>query len=143
MKKLMCTATDFIDCVFSGVVKQGQFWGRTPEYLPRRVNRYDGNDLSGLDFRDVDFRCGVDLTRQTLPGGPEYAYVIDAEQAIQQARRIIVESWPDEEKCKDGLGFLGVLEGVVSEGQRQLIMRRSKKDDTANAVLDLIVSYAH
>ena len=106
---------EFVDCVFTGRAEHCVFNGapnadldqvrelatgwptcrRQRAALQRRIdeappdrtaNEFRGNDFSGMELIDVDFRDGIDLTAQRFPPGDEYAIVLDASAAIARAR---------------------------------------------------------
>ncbi|MGA5303705.1 hypothetical protein ACPCHT_27535 [Nucisporomicrobium flavum] len=116
---------DMVDCVVSGTVRSGQFWGaplpqsgesryrsyarglteqglgEPPEsvraLMLRTANEFHDNDFSGAELVKTSFRGGADLTRQRLPQGPDYLYVPDAAAAIDAAvARLDAGTVPDD-----------------------------------------------
>lgn len=122
----ICIAAEFIDCTFTGRLRQGVFNGTIPSQFQadagREHNEFHGNDFSGMDLIDVAFRGGIDLTQQRLPSGPQYLYTPDAAAAIERTR-IEVETWPASEHRETALAILGGLSDEVREGQVQLFLR--------------------
>lgn len=127
---------DLVGCDFSGaVLRQCVFWGApTPRSaadnpgLPR-VNVVEGNDFSTARLIDSDFRYGVDLTRQKLPSGPEYAYCADGAGALVRVRRV-VESWRESapRDYEEFMIWLKLWEKKVEDGQSQLFFVQEKPD---------------
>ncbi len=56
---------DFVRCRFIGPVKGAVFSGTSPETGAR--NEFVDNDFTRAELDDVDFRNGIDLTRQSFP----------------------------------------------------------------------------
>lgn len=118
--------TELVDCVFTGRIIRGIFFGRIPDSLVvrggRKRNEVRGNDFSGAELIDCSFRGGIDLEEQRMPSGPDYVYVPDLQAALATATRHAVRE-PDEERRRLMLVLLGILETSVAEGQRQAILR--------------------
>lgn len=121
-----CFAVEIVGCTFSGRLKKVVFNGSVPSdkqgTAGRRVNQFEDNDFSRARLADVAFRTGVDLTRQRLPSGEEYAYIDDAAVAVRRARSAF-NAWNDLEMKKRARGVLAVMEADVAAGQRQLFVR--------------------
>jgi hypothetical protein len=84
-------STELIDCTLSGRLGTAASCGRIPvegvrRDLHRERNEFRANDFSKMEFTDIDFGGGVDLTQQMLPAGPEYLYVTDAAPAVVRLR---------------------------------------------------------
>jgi uncharacterized protein YjbI with pentapeptide repeats len=63
-------AASFIECVFSGEIRGSVFYGSLPaSNMPygKRQNEFFGNDFSETLLVDVDFRDGIDLSKQHMP----------------------------------------------------------------------------
>jgi uncharacterized protein YjbI with pentapeptide repeats len=73
LRDWMCFETELVDCVFTGRMRRSFFNGTVREELVealgRTSNEFRGNDFSGMDLIDVDFRTGIDLSLQRLPTG--------------------------------------------------------------------------
>jgi uncharacterized protein YjbI with pentapeptide repeats len=122
-----CFETEIVDCVFSGRLRRSYFNGTVTReemraHLGRTCNEFRGNDFSAMQFIDVDFRTGIDLTEQRLPTGPGYLYIPDAAQALERARTQLVH-WQDLELRRKAFVDLALLERKVAEGQEQLFLR--------------------
>ncbi|MFI6680470.1 hypothetical protein [Kribbella sp. NPDC050470] len=121
-----CFAVELVGCSFSGrlrkVVFNGTVRSKDREITGRTVNQFERNDFSRAKLVDVAFRTGVDLTKQRLPTGSEYAYLADAASAVRRAR-IDLNSWEDPDAKKRASGVLQVMEEDVADGQRQLLIR--------------------
>ena len=105
----------------------------------RTANEFRGNDFSGMELIDVDFRDGIDLTAQRFPPGDEYAIVLDASAAIARARGE-VRFWDYDAGREFGLALLRRLAAKVDDGQEQLYLRRAdwSQDDASRALFDLL-----
>jgi uncharacterized protein YjbI with pentapeptide repeats len=109
----------------------------------RSVNEFRGNDFRGMDLVDVDFRRGIDLTRQVLPAGEDYVLVADARAAVVRAREQ-VRFWDDAKAREFALAKLRDLMRDVEDGQEQFFLRASewRTDDGERALFRLLTSTA-
>lgn len=107
----------------------------------RTANEFRGNDFSGMELIDVDFRDGIDLTAQRFPLGDDYVIVIDASAAIARARDD-VRFWDDDAGREFGLAMLRQLAARVEDGQEQLYLRRAdwSQEAASRAVFDLLTA---
>ena len=106
--------------------------------LGRSRNEFRGNDFADMEFWDVGFRTGIDLTQQLLPSGPEYVYVPSAKSALQRARQAI-EGWETPDIRERALVFIQTLELEASEGQRQLLLRFDDFPGTERDVVERVL----
>lgn len=117
---------ELTDCTFSGRIDGGYLNGTREHtrfrFFERRKNEISGNDFSKCDLRDFAFRTGVDLTRQKLPGGPQYLYVEDAAKALEKGR-IAMTSWEEPEIRRLATVLLDIVEMDLKAGQKQLFFR--------------------
>jgi uncharacterized protein YjbI with pentapeptide repeats len=64
---------EMVDCEVSGIVRKAFFNGTVPPDiapdLRRNTNAFEGNDFSNATLIDVDFRTGIDLSKQKFPVG--------------------------------------------------------------------------
>ncbi|MBT2140220.1 hypothetical protein KK141_11825 [Dyella sp. LX-66] len=114
---------EFIDCIFSGVIKNGFFNGTphrdtaTPP-LSRTQNEFHGNDFSNAELINIGFRSGIDLSLQRLPKGDDYIYVEDGRRFVQN-----LPSTGLAEKHGDPFSVIEhVLEMELAEEQRQIFL---------------------
>ncbi len=123
IRELCCHEVQFISCVFSGRFLSGYFNGSVLEERAghRKRNEFRGNDFSQMEFVDVAFRTGIDLTLQKLPTGPNYLYLPDAPSAVAKVRRQVIE-WTDLDLRKNGMIVIQLLEGELQGGQQQLFL---------------------
>ena len=125
IRELYCHRVEFVDCIFSGRLVSGYFNGSVPEdkaaQLGRSKNEFRGNDFSGMEFVDVGFRTGIDLTLQKLPAGPDYLYLPDGPGAVAKARRQVIE-WKDLDLRQNGMIVIQSLESELEGGQQQLFL---------------------
>lgn len=115
-------AGDLIDCVFSGRMDSTQIWGRTGPHADiygDRTNTIEGNDFSGVDFGDTDFRFGVDLRKQVLPTGQDYLFIPNAAQILAKAYRDAV-TMEDLEKRQTLISMIQSRQEAVENGQQNL-----------------------
>lgn len=128
---------ELISCMFSGRLRKSVFNGRVPvesqSLLGRQYNEIRDNDFSEMEFVDVDFRTGVDLTLQRLPSGRDYLYLIDPISALHVARAELL-SWSNLKVRQVALVLIGNLQRAVEDGQRQLLLRRSDYDDYSSSL---------
>ena len=124
-----------INCDFSGaLLRRCQIWGApTPHQLKNRpfldpVNEVHGNDFSTATFDDTSFRGGVDLTRQQLPTGQDYAISLDGNAALQRATAL-VNSWgPEREEDQTrARSWINIWQGGIDRGQKHLFAAWPKK----------------
>src|SRR6185437_11789570 len=117
-----------VDCAFGGRLETAIFNGTVREderaLIGRASNEFHGNDFSAMDFRDVGFRTGIDLTKQILPSGEDYLYLPHAASAVAQAKSRVA-SWDDEEMRRAARAMIQALEYELSSGQQQLLLRAS------------------
>jgi hypothetical protein len=117
---------ELVDCVFSGRIDGGYLNGTREgtrfRFFERRKNEICGNDFSQCDLRDFAFRTGVDLTRQKLPGGPQYLYLEDAGQALEKSRTVVA-SWEEREIRRLATVLLDSVEMDLKAGQKQQFFR--------------------
>jgi hypothetical protein len=118
------TASSPASCVFTGRLRTVKFWAGHPAEqllrhyegherfcathgLPppsaatrapmlREINEFHGNDFSGVELVSVEFRRGVDLTRQVLPTAEGYLYLPDAGAAIDGALALLHQREQDD-----------------------------------------------
>jgi len=114
---------EFIDCLFSGVIKKGFFNG-TPHRdtvappISRAQNEFRGNDFSGAKLLDVGFRTGIDLRLQRLPKGDDYIYVEEGKKFVQN-----LPSLELTEKYGNLFGAIEkILRDKVTQGQQQIFL---------------------
>jgi hypothetical protein len=128
IRNWICLSVEMIDCTFSGRLETAIFNGSVPEderaLIGRASNEFHGNDFSAMDFRDIGFRTGIDLTKQILPSGEDYLYLPHAASAVAQAKSRVA-SWDDEEMRRAARAIIQGLEYALSGGQQQLLLRAS------------------
>ncbi|MGO4703282.1 hypothetical protein [Dyella sp. 2RAB6] len=113
---------EFIDCLFTGVIKKAFFNGRPlrdrPVPIDRDRNEFRGNDFSGAKLLDVGFRTGIDLRLQQLPNGDNYIYVEEGKKFVQ--------SLPSLELTEKYGNQFGAIEKIlldeVAGGQQQIFL---------------------
>lgn len=121
-------AGDLIGCVFSGRMDSTQIWGRTGPHADiygDRNNTIEGNDFSGVDFGDIDFRFGVDLRKQVLPVGPDYMLISDAAQVLARAYKDAVTTG-DLENRQTLVRMIHSQQKAVDGGQRDLFVSKRR-----------------
>ncbi len=118
-----------LSCIFRGSVhpyKQKSY----PELRP--VNEIRGNDFTGATLKDTDFRGGVDLTAQKLPQGPDYAFALDGDQAIERMRKVAA-AWDSEHKDIDTImSYASFFCKSFDSGQKQLFLCRIRLADPSH-----------
>jgi hypothetical protein len=128
LRHWLCLTAEFIDCVFTGHLRKCIFNGTVCEqdrqWIGRYRNEFSGNDFSAADLVEVDFRTGIDLTKQRLPSGTEYLYLPDPTPVIERARAEVL-GWLDFEHRRSALIMLKTMEEQIADGQPQLFLRAS------------------
>jgi uncharacterized protein YjbI with pentapeptide repeats len=126
LKEWICWTTEFVDCVFSGRAEKVIFGATVFDddraVLRRSTNEFRGNDFRDMELRDVDFRAGIDLSRQLLPDSDEYVLLSNAREAIVRARAE-VSAWDDDRRREDALRLLRLFSQDVDDGQEDLFLR--------------------
>lgn len=136
-------AGDLIDCVFSGRMDSTQIWGRTgprADIYGDRTNTIEGNDFSGVDFGDIDFRFGVDLRKQVLPAGQDYMLISDAAQVLARAYKDAV-TMDDLENRKTLVRMIQSQQDAVDGGQRELFVSKRRIPRFLQADYELFFSF--
>jgi hypothetical protein len=128
IRNWICLSVEMIDCKFSGRLETAIFNGTVPEdkraLIGRASNEFHGNDFSAMDFRDVGFRTGIDLTKQILPSGEDYLYLPRAASAVAHAKSGVA-GWDDQAMRRGARAMIQGLEYELSGGQQQLLLRAS------------------
>jgi hypothetical protein len=125
---LLGTKLEMINCTFPETrIKKAVFHrifaSAVPGRAARNSNEFSGNDFSTADFIDVDFRGGIELATQVLPGGPEYIFVADTRLASELAHELngeLVQGSPDAKRLQS---IRRMLEHDHSTGQKQQLLR--------------------
>jgi hypothetical protein len=128
IRNWICLSVEMIDCTFSGRLETAIFNGTVPEdvreIIGRASNEFHGNDFSAMDFRDVTFRTGIDLSKQILPSGEDYLYLPHAASAVAYAKARVA-NWDDQEMRRGAGAMIQGLEYALLGGQQQLLLRAS------------------
>jgi hypothetical protein len=96
----------------------------SPGTTSRRSNEFDENDFSSTRLVDVDFRGGIDLTRQTLPNSDDLLYLPDTRAALELVKDICTSlSDADPQNRRDCRALVGVLELYCRSNQRNQILQ--------------------
>ncbi len=141
LRDWFCFAVELVDCTFTGRLRKAIFNGTVPaeqrSMAGRISNDFRGNDFSGMDLRDVGFRTGLDLTLQRLPTGSQYLYVEDATGAVHRARNAVAH-WEDLALRREAMVLIEILESEISEGQRQLLLRKDDYSSFPGEAIDAL-----
>ena len=140
LKGFLGHQTEFVDCVFSGVLRESVFYGRVFDQskTSRKVNEFRGNDFSKTRFVDVGFRQGVDLSLQQLPKGEDYVYLRDADRVLRDLRQMYLQK-PASALRQEVFRFLQVPEEEIRAGQKQLFLcKSSERTHLGDATIDTI-----
>jgi hypothetical protein len=128
IRNWICFAVELIECTFSGRLKRAIFNGSVPERKQkaagREQNEIRDNDFSAMDFIEVSFRTGVDLTLQRLPSGLDYLFLPDAAVAAKHAA-IGIGKWDDLRNSRSAFGIVKVIEENARRGQIQMLLRKA------------------
>jgi hypothetical protein len=129
LENLFGTELEMLDCTFPGTtIRKAVFHGSTLSVAAgaalRKNNQLERNDFSAARFIDVDFRGGVDLTRQKLPISDDLLYLPDTRVALEAVKEIcatVSAANPDAPKqCR---ALTGVLELYCESNQRTQILQ--------------------
>jgi hypothetical protein len=125
-------ATEFVDCVFSGVLRASVFYGHVPApgNTTQAKNEFRANDFSKIKFADVGFLRGIDLSAQQLPSGDNYLYLENPVDQLLTLRQQYL-AMPPSELRRDVFRFLEVCQKDLQEGQAQLFLC---KDSEVNRI---------
>lgn len=122
------TAGEFIDCEFSGPIRNVKFFGRPygvlADHLQRTVNEFRGNDFRLAELVGTDFAMGIDIGAQCWPEDTAYIRLDRMSERIRHVRADVVR-WSDLEARQDALSMLDILLQDVQDGQDELFARRS------------------
>ena len=127
LENVMGTKLELIECAFQDTtIKKGVFHGRVEASAEvrsqRTLNEIRDNDFSQAELDDVDFRGGVDLTRQKLPTSDEYLFVRDTYKALAIVKDL-QSSIAEKDELKRSRMLAGVLDFYCSSGQRTQLLR--------------------
>jgi hypothetical protein len=124
LENMIGTALELIQCTFQDTtIKGGVFHGKTDDPALRRTrNEFRDNDVSGAELDNVDFRGGIDLTRQKLPTGEKYLFVGDTCQALSVVRQL-QPSLVDAQELKRCQTLAALLDFCCSTGQTTQLFR--------------------
>ncbi len=134
-------AIEFVDCVFSGVLRRTVFFGRVggtyAGLTTRTVNEFLRNDFSAAEFHDVSFREGIDLAQQRLPRGDAYLYLNNARERLASLRKKYIEQ-PPSERREAIFAFLSRAEQKLRAGQDQLFLCKDSEPFLSRQTADVI-----
>lgn len=77
---------EFVDCSFSGRIRDTVFWARAPFPQDEELNEFVRNDFSQCVLDGVSFRGGIRVSDQRLPESTEYLYVADLAAVLNHLR---------------------------------------------------------
>jgi hypothetical protein len=121
------TQLEMIDCAFPETsIRKAVFHGTFSALKgspARDRNIFSGNDFSEADLVDVNFRGGIDLTKQILPSGSDYIYISDTQIAAKIAAESAAELGPSSPDTKRAKSLQRMLEFYHSHGQNQQLLR--------------------
>lgn len=137
------TATEFVDCAFSGPIVGVRFYGRpwgtrAHDLDPRRtMNAFRGNDFSAAQLVDTLFVMGIDVAAQRWPSGPEYIRLDRIHHRITRAHSQIVR-WKDLDERKEALALLEALSERYGHQTEIFTRRGTERSDASAAVEDRV-----
>ncbi len=129
LENLFGTELEMLDCAFPDTtIRKAAFHGSmvpaSSGSASRRNNEFDGNDFSATRFVDVDFRGGIDLTRQKLPNSDDLLYLPDTRVALELVKEICASiSDADPQNRKHCRALAGVLDLYCKSNQRAQILQ--------------------
>ncbi|MCG7564649.1 hypothetical protein [Pseudoalteromonas sp. McH1-42] len=140
VRKLFCVDVEFIDCVFSGELKQGNFVGIHREIDgTSKTNEYKNNDFSELAFGDVGF-IDIDLSLQKFPHRGALAVITDVSRFLTNAKAEI-EKIVEHSMYDDAAKVLTILEMESEGGNNQLLVDKFSFPKKLQEAAELVLSY--
>ena len=108
----------YVGCEFSGTFRKGVI---SATDLGGSKNVIVDNDFSAMEFQDVAFRGGVDLSRQMLPQSPEVLILVHPAKVLDALRDVLARpAWAEHrDLC---LRYRDSLIHDVQSGQSQLLI---------------------
>lgn len=138
--KLFCVDVEFIECVFSGEIKQGNFVGIHREIDgTSKVNEFKDNDFTGLTLGDVGF-MGIDLTLQKFPQSRALTIITDVSSFLSSAKAEI-ENITDTSTYDAAVKVLTIMEMESDGGNNQLLVDKSSYPQKLQEAVELVLSY--
>lgn len=141
IKGLFAHSAEFINCVFSGLLRASVFFGRVVgsdrEDTTRVTNEFRGNDFSAMRFIDVGFRQGIDLSLQRLPEGDNYLHLKNASQKLASLRQRYLQQ-PSSKRRQEVFEFLKRTEEEVRDGQVDLFLCKDSEPLLSREAVDAI-----
>ncbi len=127
LENVIGTNLELIECTFPDTtIKKGVFHGRAEGSAQvrsqRTLNEIRDNDFSQAKLDDVDFRGGVDLTKQKLPTSDEYLFVRDTCKTLAIVKDL-QSSITEKDELKRSQMLAGLLDFYCSSGQRTQLLR--------------------
>jgi hypothetical protein len=102
---------EFIECTFSGTVRNVTFYGRPWGHAAERIdparaaNAFSGNDFTEADLVSVLFVNGIAVSDQKWPRAGTYVVIDRIHQRLTRARASVLD-WKDHEKRNEALAML-------------------------------------
>jgi hypothetical protein len=146
LSNLFGTNLEAIGCSFNHTtIKKGVFHGTGSSAVAvAQTNEFRDNDFSEADLIDVDFRGGIDVSKQRLPMGGEYVFIGDTCQALEvlnemlslplsaiELKRVQLETLSLRRYCSSGqlsqLLRLSSWGTLADEFRRRLAMQSERK----------------
>ena len=142
IKQFFAHNAEFINCVFSGKLKKALFYGRPLEdriqSLGRSNNEFHGNDFNDLIMSNIDFRDGVDLTKQIFPTSNDH-FVIDITHDLLERLSQSIDKFDDKKLEKIVEIRLQYLNKILSDGQKQaLFIKKDEEPDIFDLLKNLV-----
>jgi uncharacterized protein YjbI with pentapeptide repeats len=127
LENMFGTELELIECTFQDTTIRGSVFhgeiGDSAHLRPRRTrNEIRDNDFSGAELENVDFRGGIDLTRQKLPTGENYLFIGDTCQASRIVRQM-QSSLLETQDLQRSQTLASLLDFYCSTGQRMQLLR--------------------
>ena len=124
IKKMFCLEVDFIECVFSGEMKQGNFLGAfTPLGGVSTTNEIINNDFAEMNIGDVGF-VDIDLRLQKFPKLDRLVKVLNISDFLVESKKkantLVGNGLKD-----DVLKVIQILELISEGGNNQMLVDKS------------------
>jgi uncharacterized protein YjbI with pentapeptide repeats len=136
--------SEFVECHFAGKIRGVNFSASLNEDdlrdldPPRTANEFRGNDFRQAQLMGVDFKSGIDLDQQCLPGGPDQVRLDRIQERVARALAL-VSMWP-QSKERDELRRGLEVQAMVYEDRDEAFVHRSDfKGRVGKRLLELLI----
>jgi hypothetical protein len=139
IRNFFCVDVDFVNCIFSGEIKKGNFVGVHSDVDgSSKINEYINNNFEGLKIGDVGF-SNIDLTMQTFSLNSTYAIILDVSYLIKIAKSELHNILDQTLYCAVSK-VITILEYENEESNNQMLIDRNSFPDSLIDAVSLVIS---